>query len=119
MLNALRVGGRVRPALVNKVIGLFMQDVPALMQALRNGLDSADAEQVRRAAHTLKSSAATVAARDLALLAASTEALARDGRLGDVAQRAPQLEALIDQASLQLAAIRDELERTAQTAGTT
>ena len=112
LLNGLRVGGRTRPALVNKVIDLFLSEIPALLHTLRQALAGSDRAGVERAAHTLKSAAATVTARELARLAASAEALAREDRLDEVASGVGALSALVDQAAVQLGVIRDDLQST-------
>ncbi|MFZ2650176.1 MAG: Hpt domain-containing protein, partial [Burkholderiaceae bacterium] len=86
-------------------------DMPPLLQSLRAALAQADTPTAVRAAHTLKSCAATVAARELARLAAATETHARAGDMDEVARQLPELAALVDQTTRQLCAIRDELQR--------
>ncbi len=51
---------------VSELIEQFVADSPGLVAAARAGLDTGDAEEVRRAAHTLKSNAATFGAHALA-----------------------------------------------------
>jgi GAF domain-containing protein/DNA-binding response OmpR family regulator len=51
---------------VSELIEQFVADAPRLVAAARAGLDAGDAEEVRRAAHTLKSNAATFGAHALA-----------------------------------------------------
>ncbi len=111
LLKGLQVGGRVRPTLVSKVIGLFVSDMPTLLETLRTALAGGDAPAAERAAHTLKSSAASVAAQELAQLAKSAEGGAREGRLHDVTLLLPQLDAWFAQTTQQLIAIRDELRQ--------
>ncbi len=111
LLNGLRVGGKVRSTLVNKVIDLFVTETPTLLQALRDAAASGDARGAERAAHTLKSSAATVAARALARLAAAVEGQARAGQLQEVTRHLPELSALIEKATHQLSAIREQLQQ--------
>jgi GAF domain-containing protein/CheY-like chemotaxis protein len=53
-------------AFVAELIEQFVADSPALVAAARKGLETRDAEEVRRAAHTLKSNAATMGANELA-----------------------------------------------------
>jgi HPt (histidine-containing phosphotransfer) domain-containing protein len=52
-----------------------------IREELRSGLESSDAESVRRAAHTLKSDAATFGASALAEVCAELEATARSADL--------------------------------------
>jgi CheY-like chemotaxis protein len=69
LLEQLRVGERVRPALVAKVIGLFLADTPPILAALVSGLERHDQRVVERAVHTIKSSANSVGALALSELA--------------------------------------------------
>jgi HPt (histidine-containing phosphotransfer) domain-containing protein len=91
------------------VIGLFLRDTPGQLEAIRAGLGRADEEGVERAAHTLKSSAATVGATSLAQLAASTEDAARHGRVAEVSLLVPRLAAALTGAARRLATIRHDL----------
>ena len=70
-----------RPDVLGKVVDLFIEATPKLLQALRDARAGGDAEALRRAAHTLKSSGANVGAGGLAALCGQLESLARDGAL--------------------------------------
>ncbi len=107
-LKGLQIGGRIRPALVSKVIALFVDDMPPLLRTLRDALAQGDARGAERAAHTLKASAASVAARALADLAGRVEAQARTGQLHDATLALPQLDAWFAQTAQQLRAMQDE-----------
>jgi CheY-like chemotaxis protein/HPt (histidine-containing phosphotransfer) domain-containing protein len=82
---------------VADLIGQFLADSPTLLSSATKALEAGDADGARRAAHTLKSNAATFGAHELAGRCRVLEMAAKDGDLGDV--------------SLQLAAIEDELAR--------
>jgi CheY-like chemotaxis protein/HPt (histidine-containing phosphotransfer) domain-containing protein len=84
-------------AFVAELIEQFVTDSPALVKAARQGLEAGDADEVRRAAHTLKSNAATFGANELADRSSRLEAAARAGELGE--------------GPAQIDAIADELER--------
>jgi GAF domain-containing protein/CheY-like chemotaxis protein/HPt (histidine-containing phosphotransfer) domain-containing protein len=84
-------------AFVAELIDQFLTDSPALVAAARRGLEAGDADEVRRAAHTLKSNAATFGANELADRCRRLEADAKTRTLDDGLAR-------ID-------AIHDELER--------
>src|SRR6476646_310833 len=58
------VGGDTQ--FVTDLIAQFSQDAPGLLAAVRSGLEHGDGDTVRRAAHTLKSNAATFGAGALA-----------------------------------------------------
>jgi HPt (histidine-containing phosphotransfer) domain-containing protein len=78
-LESLReVGG---DAFVDEVIDTFLADVPTLLATLRHSLETGDAAEVRRAAHTLKSNGATLGASDFAEVCRILEQQAKDGRL--------------------------------------
>jgi CheY-like chemotaxis protein len=68
---------------VSDLIEQFVTEAPDLVAAMRAGLDAGDADGVRRAAHTLKSNAATFGANELAAVCASLEDAAKRGELGD------------------------------------
>ena len=66
---------------VRDIVASFLTDAPALLASLGEGVAEGDAETVRRAAHTLKSSAMTVGATALGRAAEELEATARAGAL--------------------------------------
>ena len=49
----------------NELVQLYLTDAPEQIDLMRQGLSSDDNEQLKRAAHTLKSSSANVGAMDL------------------------------------------------------
>jgi len=79
---------------VHAIITTFLQSTPGLLATLREAVGKSDAAQVRRAAHTLKSSSAMLGARALSLACAELERLGRVGEMGDAAARAAALDAL-------------------------
>jgi CheY-like chemotaxis protein len=78
-------GGDV--AFVWELIEQFVADTPGLVAAARAGIEGGDAEEVRRAAHTLKSNAATFGAHELAGLSRELEDAAKRGVLDDAPAR--------------------------------
>jgi HPt (histidine-containing phosphotransfer) domain-containing protein len=69
------------PAFVEELVDTFVRDAPRLVEAVAAGLGRDDAEAVRRAAHTLKSNAATFGAVTLADACRELENAARGGTL--------------------------------------
>ncbi|HEX9123624.1 MAG TPA: response regulator, partial [Actinomycetota bacterium] len=69
--------------LVSELVEQFLSDAPGLVAAARRGLEAGDADEVRRAAHTLKSNAATFGANELAERSRRLEASAKQGSLED------------------------------------
>src|SRR5205823_1635671 len=58
-----RVGGR--PKFLREMAQLFIKECDKLMPEIREAIDKADAPTLRRAAHTLKGSAACFAAKPM------------------------------------------------------
>jgi signal transduction histidine kinase/CheY-like chemotaxis protein/HPt (histidine-containing phosphotransfer) domain-containing protein len=94
---------------VATLLETFADDAPAALRELRAGLDAADGDVVRRAAHTLKSNAATFGASALAELCAELEAQARDGELADGEARLGAIEAAYAAVEPELAELRGRL----------
>jgi CheY-like chemotaxis protein len=72
---------------VTELIGQFLSDAPALIDTARSGLAVGDTDEVRRAAHTLKSNAATFGAHALAARCRELEDIAKQGALDGVEKR--------------------------------
>jgi GAF domain-containing protein/CheY-like chemotaxis protein/HPt (histidine-containing phosphotransfer) domain-containing protein len=68
---------------VSELIDQFVSESPGLVAAARAGLDAGNADEVRRAAHTLKSNAATFGAHELSRACATLEAAAKREELDD------------------------------------
>lgn len=69
------------PNVLDKVIKIYFQNSPKLLQALRDAVDEDNAaEMIGRAAHSLKSSNANLGATRLAALCGDLEEMARENR---------------------------------------
>jgi PAS domain S-box-containing protein len=75
-----------------EVVDVFLADAPALIGSLRSSLERQDTEELRRAAHTLKSNGATLGAAAFAELCRTAEQRAKDGRLDDVSPLIERIE---------------------------
>jgi CheY-like chemotaxis protein/HPt (histidine-containing phosphotransfer) domain-containing protein len=84
-----RQAGRLLPGLIQG----FCQDGERLLAQARQALDEGQPEELRRAAHSLKSSSATFGALALTAVARELELAARDGILDGAAQRIARCEA--------------------------
>jgi PAS domain S-box-containing protein len=73
-------------AFVVELVDTFQHDGPALLESLRNARQEADADVLRRAAHTLKSNGRVFGATRLATLCQELEAMARAGTLAGTAE---------------------------------
>jgi signal transduction histidine kinase/DNA-binding NarL/FixJ family response regulator len=77
-LDRIRViQSRGNSGLLRKIIDIYLQETPKLLQILRDASDRSDAQGLRQAAHSLKSSSANLGATRLARICEEVEALAR------------------------------------------
>lgn len=74
---------------LDDLVDTFLADAPPLLAALRGR----DPDEVRRAAHTLKSNGATFGATRFSESCRELEALARDGNLGGAPELADRIDA--------------------------
>jgi HPt (histidine-containing phosphotransfer) domain-containing protein len=87
---------------VTELIGQFLSEAPTLIEIARSGLAVGDADEVRRAAHTLKSNAATFGAHALAGRSRELEDIAKQGSLDG-------LEKQLDLIAEELTAVQEAL----------
>lgn len=71
------------PGIVRRVMSLFLDATPELLDALREASITRNVETLRVASHTLKSSSASIGALALSERCANLETLAREGRVAD------------------------------------
>jgi signal transduction histidine kinase/DNA-binding response OmpR family regulator len=93
--------------LLNKLIGVFLVDVPTRLKALSDAMRRGDAAEVRLIAHTLKSSAATLGAGDLAANLAELEIAGLEGDSQRWSSLMPVIEAEQLRAAAALTAVRE------------
>ncbi len=87
---------------LDEVIDAFLADAPELVATLRRALDEGSSEELRRAAHTLKSNGATLGATEFAELCRTLEARAKAGELDGAGE-------LVDRVEQEYGALRDAL----------
>lgn len=75
---------------------MFLQEAPKLLNEIREALQAGDAQSLRRAAHTLKSSAAVFEAQHASEAALKLEILGKDEKLDEARDALPALEQEID-----------------------
>jgi CheY-like chemotaxis protein len=75
-----------------EVVDAFLADAPELVATLRRSLDEQNADELRRAAHTLKSNGATLGAEEFAELCRTLEQLAKDDRLDAASELVSRVE---------------------------
>jgi len=69
---------------IGELVSTFFDDAPRMMSELRTSLSANDPETFRRAAHSMKTNAATFGATELAELARALEMLGRSNNLREV-----------------------------------
>ena len=72
-----------KPDLLEKMVSLYMDDSPGVLNALREAIDGGNAEQVRMLAHRFKSGSANLGALELADLCKEMEEKGRNNDLDD------------------------------------
>jgi HPt (histidine-containing phosphotransfer) domain-containing protein len=87
---------------LREVVEAFLTDAPALIASLRSSLEQQNGEELRRAAHTLKSNGATLGAEEFAELCRAVEQQVKAGRLDDLSQ-------LVDRIEQEFPPLRDAL----------
>jgi two-component system sensor histidine kinase/response regulator len=96
-------------AVVATLLDMFFREVPRQLETLRRGRAEGNTEEVRRAAHTLKSHGMSFGAPALARVARAVEVLARESNLSGAGSLFGQLEAEWGRARQALQAIHREL----------
>lgn len=88
---------------INELIDTFLEDAPKIIEEIRSALSSNNADSFRRAAHSLKSNAATFGASQLAALAKELEMLGKENKINEAGDRLKALEEAYT-------SVRDELK---------
>ena len=89
-----------------ELIDTFLDDAPKLISEMKSALKASDADAFRRAAHSLKSNAATFGAGHLAEQARSLEMLGKEGRLDQVGDGVRDVEATFAVVASELKGLR-------------
>jgi HPt (histidine-containing phosphotransfer) domain-containing protein len=80
------------PAFLAELIDTYLADSVALLESMRQAVSDARADELRRAAHSLKSNSATFGAHALSELCRDLEYRAKDGVLDGAAERITAIE---------------------------
>ncbi|MBD2087126.1 Hpt domain-containing protein [Coleofasciculus sp. FACHB-542] len=94
--------GEDAEAILGEMIDCYLDDAPKLLEAIAIAVAQANAPQLQRTAHTLKSSSATLGATTLAQLCKELEIMARTGNIKNALDKLPQLEAEYEQVKADL-----------------
>ena len=87
---------------IGQLVDTFLEDTPRQIRDMKTALKVADAEGLRRAAHSIKSNAATFGAVALSDLARELEVLGKEDRLEQVAGKLEAVEAAFQAAAQEL-----------------
>ncbi len=77
--------------LLGEVVEIFVDTAPDLLEDLRNAAIDADADALRRAAHSLKGAAANICAEPMRATAHTLEQMGQGGALSDVEHQVTQI----------------------------
>ncbi len=80
-------------AFLAEMIDTFLDDAPKLLAAMHHAVDDANAGELRRAAHTLKSNSANFGAMNLSKLCKELEEIVKSGALDGAAEGIARMEA--------------------------
>ena len=93
-LQALRnIAGEDASEIITKVIDSYLEDAPQLLQAINAAITQGNATALLNAAHTLKSTTATLGATKLSQLCKDLEIMGRAGTTSDALVLASQVKA--------------------------
>jgi PAS domain S-box-containing protein len=95
------------PGLLTALIETFLSDVPRLLDGAKRGLQQGQVDEVRRAAHTLKSNGATFGAMTFSELSRALESLARSGTLEGMTDLIAGIEAEYEPVRIALETMRE------------
>ncbi len=93
---------------VAELIGIFLEDTPGLIVNMREAVVRGDADGLRRSAHTLKGSSASVGAMGLSALCQELQAMAEAEALEGALQKVSQVEAEYERVKVALETTLDQ-----------
>jgi len=91
---------------INELIDTFLEDAPNLIEEMKSALNDNNAEIFRRAAHSMKSNAATFGATELSALAKDLEMLGKENKMQGSGDRLKSLEQAYGAARQELEALK-------------
>jgi HPt (histidine-containing phosphotransfer) domain-containing protein len=97
--------------LLKELLGLFFAECPQRLAQIRDAIAKGDAENLQRAAHTLKGSVGNFAARAAFEAAERLELLGRAGDLTDADQAYAALEGALERFEQALTTLKDERQQ--------
>jgi HPt (histidine-containing phosphotransfer) domain-containing protein len=96
---------------LRELVETFLDDTPRQIAALRAGIADGDVETTNRAAHTLKSTSATLGALGLSAMARELQTMTAPDSTDSSDLAEPEIAALVDVIAAEYESVRDELNR--------
>jgi HPt (histidine-containing phosphotransfer) domain-containing protein len=81
------------PAMLVELLDSYLDDAPQLIQQMKTGIAAGQIEEVRRAAHSLKSNSASFGARALTDVSRQLEMIAKGGTLDGAESKLAEIDA--------------------------
>jgi len=81
-----------QPSILQKVVGLYLDKSPAILESLRDAISKNESAGVQSAAHSLKSSSANLGALELSELFKTLEKMGRDHAIEGAAETLAEIE---------------------------
>jgi histidine phosphotransfer protein HptB len=91
---------------INELIDTFLEDSPTLIEEMESALKINNVDSFRRAAHSLKSNAATFGANELFALAKELEMLGKENKLTETGDRLKALQESYESVREELSELR-------------
>ena len=91
---------------INELIDTFLEDSPKLIEEMESALKVNNVDSFRRAAHSLKSNAATFGANELFALAKELEMLGKENKLNETGDRLKVLQESYESVREELSELR-------------
>ena len=96
VLSALKSSLGDDDAVMRQLIDMYLADAPKLVNDAKAALATGEQDKLTRAAHSLKSTSATMGATRVSACAKDIEVMARTARFAEAASAIDQLEAELD-----------------------
>ena len=97
-------------AFLRELIETYLEDAPRQIASLRSGIVAGDVESTNRAAHTLKSTSASIGALGLSAMARELQTMTAVETTSAADLNEPDVTALVDVIATEYESVRHELE---------
>ena len=94
---------------VRELVETYLEDAPRQIETVREGIATGDVESTNRAAHTLKSTSATVGALGLSAMARELQTMTEIESTSATDLTEPEISALVEVIANEFVSVRDEL----------